>query len=386
MKKVILYGAGYYGQKALKIYGERVAFFCDSRTWLKQVGRVSVIGLEELKKIHCDYDVVITPIDARARSEIAGYLSNNNIPFVFFNVMDYLVHFWGKYPDITYEYETGMFDYRTERLIELYMEMFRQYGEEFSEKNIEVWAYVCDEPLIAYDVLESMGLRYIHAYSTMYPIKNKVIPVPDYMTCFREDSYFYCDVAPIKCKEARLRRIEDNRAFWRGNLTNYRDRSLLYILGKTYPKHLLIESSAIGNNIPMTDQTKYRYLIDIRGLTWTDRVKILLQLGRPVLLVDRPYKEWYFDWLVPMKHYVPVKEDLSDLISQIEYMEAHPALYNEIVQNALEFSEKYLVGKPVLEYLKDTTLQYDVVSEIPNKKYSWNPELYRSGKLLWSEE
>ncbi len=85
------------------------------------------------------------------------------------------------------------------------------------------------------------------------------------------------------------------------------------------------------------DFMKFKYLIDIRGFGWTDRVKYLLGMKRVLLLIERPYKEYYYDWLEPMKHYVPVKEDMSDLIDKIRLLEDNPDLYDYIAKCAFDF-------------------------------------------------
>ena len=113
--------------------------------------------------------------------------------------------------------------------------------------------------------------------------------------------------------------------------------------------------------IPMTELAKYKYTLDIRGYGWTDRVKVLMQLGRPLFLVDRPYREWYFDRLEPMKHFVPVREDLSDLIEKYDYLEEHPDVYRDITDEMRCFADRYFAPDYVLGYLKNAVLQYGVV-------------------------
>ena len=36
------------------------------------------------------------------------------------------------------------------------------------------------------------------------------------------------------------------------------------------------------------------------------------------------YRQWYYDDLVPWRHFVPVAADLGDLIEKIEWCRAHP--------------------------------------------------------------
>lgn len=87
---------------------------------------------------------------------------------------------------------------------------------------------------------------------------------------------------------------------------------------------------------------QYAALIDIEGNGYSGRLKYLLWSHRPVLLVDRPHKEWFYEYLEPWKHYIPVKRDLSDLVEQTLWVTNN---YNEslqIAQNAYEFCSMYL--------------------------------------------
>lgn len=384
MKKIILYGAGYYGEMAMNVYGPKVACFCDNRhhAYQGKYAGVPVISFEEMKEIHKDYDVIITPASTKAREEIAEKCYKNGIAFSFFEPMSHLLHFYGDAKAISYEFESGRHDSWVARTIDMYRELFRVFYADFTDKIFDIWIYVSDLPLTAYDVMKRMKLEHIFAYCTTWTIAEYVIPIPDHYSCFREDAYFYKDVSPTACRQAAASAWEDSRAYWRGTLSTNLERNWLYLLGKNYPNYLQIESvSSDDAYVPMTNGAKYKYLVDIRGVGWTDRVKILLQLGRPLLLVDRPYKEWYFEQLVPMKHYVPVKEDLSDLLEKIKYLDEHPEFYREIVNNALEFSDNVL-NKKVLTYLKQVTLKYGVVTKLESKNWQWDPNLYRSGSLL----
>ena len=382
MKKIILYGAGTFGLRALNLYKDRVAFFCDRRNAENGIAGVPVISFDELKKIWKDYDVVVTPLAGEARNQIQNNLREHGIDFSVFTTMEDLLRLHGEFPNIYYEGETKkIFQSRMNSILSMYKTMFQEFAPMFSGKMLDIWIHIWGEfPIFAYDKAREMELHYIHSYATMYSLKNRVIPIPDYFS-FYAGGELPPEISPNTLRMAALEPWKDNRMYWRGTLFAHRDRSLLHTLGQQYPQYLHIESSSQGARVPMYEQAKYKYLIDVRGHGWTDRVKILLQLGRPLFLVDRPDREWYFDQLVPMKHYVPVKEDFSDLIEKIQYLEEHPEVYDEIVKNALEFSDKVLNAK-VLEYLRDVTLKYDVVDELDDRKWPWNPEACRKGMLL----
>lgn len=86
----------------------------------------------------------------------------------------------------------------------------------------------------------------------------------------------------------------------------------------------------------------YSILIDVEGYGYSGRLKSLLWSHRPVLLVDRPYKEYFFEHLQPWVHYIPVKRDLTDLIEKVIWCLNN---YDEsiiIAENAYNFSKQYL--------------------------------------------
>ena len=49
---------------------------------------------------------------------------------------------------------------------------------------------------------------------------------------------------------------------------------------------------------------------------------------------ESPYKQYFESGLEPYVHYVPVKRDMSDLISQIEWARQNDDKAQEIVKNA----------------------------------------------------
>jgi hypothetical protein len=87
---------------------------------------------------------------------------------------------------------------------------------------------------------------------------------------------------------------------------------------------------------------EWKYLIDMEGCGWSGRFKVLMSSPRIVFFVDRPYQEWYFGYMEPWKHYVPVKRDLSDLYENYLKIENDIELQNYIKANQKEFAQKYL--------------------------------------------
>lgn len=90
--------------------------------------------------------------------------------------------------------------------------------------------------------------------------------------------------------------------------------------------------------LSLPELTKYEYLIDIGGNGYSGRLKFLLFSNRPLFIVDRCYIEYFYDDLIPYKHYIPVKMDLSDLLEQIKWVQENPQKSLEIANNAFQFA------------------------------------------------
>jgi len=148
---------------------------------------------------------------------------------------------------------------------------------------------------------------------------------------------------------------------WYGNAANIPARQLLLQKAKAHPD--LIEavdtgdwfkrSERIGTSktlLSMPGQVKrYRFLIDIEGVGYSGRLKILLHSKRVLFVQERPWREWYFSLMRPWEHYVPVAADLSDLDKNLEIVLADEGLEKRIAGAALDFAGAFLTRKYAVE-------------------------------------
>ena len=114
--------------------------------------------------------------------------------------------------------------------------------------------------------------------------------------------------------------------------------------------------------LSLQEQSKYRYIINLDGHVSAFRLSIELGMGSVILLAESQWKLWYSDLLVPYKHYIPVKKDLSDLIKQIKWCRDNDDKCQEIVANSTKFFNTYLQERGILDYLQKTLV--DMKSEI----------------------
>jgi len=96
----------------------------------------------------------------------------------------------------------------------------------------------------------------------------------------------------------------------------------------------------------------------MEGNGYSGRLKHLLWSHRPVIIVDREHKEFFFDKLEPGKHYIPVKRDLSDLIINIKWCLENEKESKIIAENAYQFSKLYLTREYCFKKWNDIIIDH----------------------------
>lgn len=108
----------------------------------------------------------------------------------------------------------------------------------------------------------------------------------------------------------------------------------------------------LANKINNIEKSNYKYILYIDGYVSAYRLASELSMNSCVLIVDSPYKMWFSNLLVPYKHYIPIKADLEDLISQIQWCIKNDKKCETIAKNAKKFYEKYLTKEGLFNYLE----------------------------------
>jgi hypothetical protein len=176
------------------------------------------------------------------------------------------------------------------------------------------------------------------------------IAIPDFLfdgwpeAGMRDYAEETADVAAAGLKTPELRSCG-----WIGNCKTHPIRWELVELGKEHPDVLdfhhmgwteeeedeptATSASADASqplSLPSTYMTladqvrRWALLIDVEGRGYSARVKVLLHSGRPVLIQERPWREWFWPELRPMENFIPVKRDLSDLLDRVRWALANP--------------------------------------------------------------
>ncbi len=116
------------------------------------------------------------------------------------------------------------------------------------------------------------------------------------------------------------------------------------------------------------EQSKYKYIIHIDGHVTAHRLSYELSMNSVILLVKNKWKNWYYDLLNPYIHYIPVKEDLSDLFEKIEWCRNNDHKCKLIAENAKKFHDKYLSENGILDYWEKLLL--DLKNDVGNFNYN----------------
>ena len=104
-------------------------------------------------------------------------------------------------------------------------------------------------------------------------------------------------------------------------------------------------------------EMKYKYILHIDGHVSAFRLSMLLSLNCVILIVESKWKLWYSDLLVPYEHYIPIKENLSDIYEQIQWCKEHDEMCELIAYNAMEFASKYLGKDGMFDYTQKMLIE-----------------------------
>merc|ERR1719416_253412 len=85
--------------------------------------------------------------------------------------------------------------------------------------------------------------------------------------------------------------------------------------------------------------TEHRYVFHVGNNGYADRSWRMFALGCVVLMVENGWQEWYFSLLKPWVHFIPIKEDSSDVCEKLQWARAHPAEAEAIAARGRAFIE-----------------------------------------------
>ncbi len=219
---------------------------------------------------------------------------------------------------------------------------------------------------------------------TFSKIKNYTLPVlipdPEMLLGYKE-----IDTILDKNEKAFPWKSKYEKAFWRGatsggsfdlpewpffsrvrlvneslkcpNETDARFSTL--IQGAANNREFLAQLELLGDAVSIEDSLKYKYLIDVDGNACTySRFYWILRSQSVPLKHQSSFIQWYYKGLIPFEHYIPIKEDFSDLADQVKWARAHDNEVKKIARNSSDFAKQNLATEDAYVYLYLCLMKY----------------------------
>lgn len=135
------------------------------------------------------------------------------------------------------------------------------------------------------------------------------------------------------------------------------NRKLKKNLGKVLQTIDINDKLEKATFMTLNEKAKHKYILNLDGHVAAFRLGHEFSLGSVILIPKSKYYLWFTYLLKPFEHYVPVKEDLSDLIDQIKWCIANDDKCKKIAENGLTFFNTYLNKDGIFDYIQHLLYQ-----------------------------
>lgn len=110
---------------------------------------------------------------------------------------------------------------------------------------------------------------------------------------------------------------------------------------------------------PWEEYIQHKYLIDLDGcVASTPGCAWKLLSNCAVLKHDSVFTLWFYKCLIPWVHYIPVKEDLSDIFQKLQWAKDHDKEAKQIAENGRNFAHENLMPEHLYLYCYKVLLKY----------------------------
>lgn len=164
---------------------------------------------------------------------------------------------------------------------------------------------------------------------------------------------------------------KEGRAFFRGSRTSS-ERDGLILLSRSHPD--LIDAQYTKNQawrslkdtlgvepaatVSFESQCRFKYLVNMKGVAASFRYKHLFLCRSLVLNVQSDWIEFFYPFLRPWIHYVPIASDFSDLVRKVRFLQANDSIAKMIAGRGFEFIWRRLTMDSVECYWRHLLSQY----------------------------
>ncbi|KAJ1111933.1 hypothetical protein NDU88_000205 [Pleurodeles waltl] len=113
-----------------------------------------------------------------------------------------------------------------------------------------------------------------------------------------------------------------------------------------------------AKEVPLVDHCKYKYLFNFRGVAASFRLKHLFLCGSLVFHVGDEWLEFFYPQLKPWVHYIPVRQDLSNLRELLQFVKENDEAAREISERGRQFIFDHLRMEDVSCYWESLLKEY----------------------------
>jgi len=113
-------------------------------------------------------------------------------------------------------------------------------------------------------------------------------------------------------------------------------------------------------------ENSFKYIVSIEGNGgWADRLSQLMFHNVGVIVQEHPCKEWYEEMFRPFQHYIPVSNDLSNLLGRISWAEHHPEQVENMIRAKIARAKKVLSKQGIVTFSNVLWTRYAVLQRYP---------------------
>lgn len=144
-------------------------------------------------------------------------------------------------------------------------------------------------------------------------------------------------------------------------------------LKKNFNQSLIIfQTKYFSNTLNDYEQSFYKYILILEGHFASSSISFRLHMKSCILLQESENKVWFSDLLIPFKHYVPIRNDLSDLVEKTNWCMKNDKKCEKIALNGYKIIKKILTKKYIFDYMnkilnKNCKLKINRFIKIKNK-------------------
>lgn len=173
--------------------------------------------------------------------------------------------------------------------------------------------------------------------------------------------YFYCNLYQSfrsfhrgMTFESKIAKVAYVARVNRGTIYNYTTRRDITVNQREYFFSNAVNKQNVDCSMHWVfsrDLVKYKYILDIDGMasTW-DATAWKMNSGSVLFKTDTGWRQWFYDDFIPWVHYIPVRDDFSDLDEKFEWCESHQQECEQIIKNSIDLFEKTYRFQNVVNY------------------------------------